>query len=381
MKLGWAITIYFFHRKFSTVLFTVFTVTLLGIYTGKIYAAAPCKLEVARMVSMQGVIELRRAQETIWQQANMNTTFCTGDMIRARSQSRAALRLSNDSMLRLDQRTSITFPELQEEKSTSLLDLFEGAIHIITRTPKPFKIRTPFVNASVEGTEFFVGVHEDNAEVVVYEGRVSVSNDLGSLVLNDHEAAITYKNQAPRKEIIIRPTDAVQWALYYPAILDYWQNNAVKTEQDVSVLIREAGRLLIVGQADEAKRNIQKVLQLEPNNSDAYALLAIIAVTQNEKDQALDLANKAITLNQESAAAYLALSYVQQAHFEIEAALESVQKAIILDPQNALAWVRAAELQMSVGYLDRALDAAQHAVNLSPDLAKTQTVLGFAHLL
>lgn len=333
------------------------------------------------MVSMQGVIELRRAQETIWQQANMNTTFCAGDMIRARSQSRAALRLSNDSMLRLDQRTSLTFPELQEEKSTSLLDLFEGAIHIITRTPKPFKIRTPFVNASVEGTEFFVGVHEDNAEVVVYEGKVSVSNDLGSLVLNDYEAAITYKDQAPQKEIIIRPTDAVQWALYYPAVADYWQNNKVKAEQDANALIREAGRLLTVGQADEAKRNVQQVLQLEPDNSDAHALLAIIAVTQNEKDQALDLATKAVTLDQQSAAAYLALSYIQQAHFEIEAALKSVQKASTLDSQNALAWARAAELLMSLGDLDRALDAAQHAVKLNPDLAKTQTVLGFAHLL
>lgn len=362
-------------------LFTVFTVTFWGIHIGKAHATTFCKLEVARIVSMQGIIELRRVQETKWQQAEMTTTLCAGDMIRARSQSRAALRLSNDSMLRLDQRTSITFPQLQEEKGASLLDLLEGAIHIITRTPKPFKIRTPFVNASVEGTEFFVGVHEDNAEVVVYEGRVSVSNDLGSLVLNDHEAAITFKDQAPRKEIIIRPTDAVQWALYYPAIADYWQRVEVKKAQDVGSLIQEAGRLLTVGQADEAKRNVQQVLQLEPNNSDAHALLAIIAVTQNEKNQALDLATKAVTLDQQSAAAYLALSYTQQAHFEIEAALKSVQKAVTLDSDNALAWARVAELQMSLGDLDRALDSAQHAVNLQPDLAKTQTILGFANLL
>ncbi|HQW54269.1 MAG TPA: FecR family protein, partial [Acinetobacter sp.] len=168
------------------------------------YAATTCKLEVARIVSIQGIIELRRAQQTIWQSVSLNTTLCAGDMIRARSQSRAALRLNNESMLRLDQKTSVTFPELQEEKSTSLLDLFEGAIHIITRTPRPFKVRTPFVNASVEGTEFFVGLNGDTAKVVVYEGRVSASNDLGNIVLNDHEAAVTVKDQAPRKEIIIR---------------------------------------------------------------------------------------------------------------------------------------------------------------------------------
>ena len=70
-------------------LFTVFTVIFWGIHIGKAYAATFCKLEVARIVSMQGIIELRRVQETRWQQADMNTTLCAGDMIRARSQSRA----------------------------------------------------------------------------------------------------------------------------------------------------------------------------------------------------------------------------------------------------------------------------------------------------
>jgi len=46
-----------------------------------------------------------------------------------------------------------------------------------------------------------------------------------------------------------------------------------------------------------------------------------------------------------------------------------------------LLWARLAELQMSIGDLDRALNAAQQAVDLNPDIAKTQTVLGYAYLL
>ncbi len=381
MKICCADTIYFFQRKLSIAIFTVTTVICWVAHIEISYAATTCKLEVARIVSIQGIIELRRAQQTIWQSVSLNTTLCAGDMIRARSQSRAALRLNNESMLRLDQKTSITFPELQEEKSTSLLDLFEGAIHIITRTPRPFKVRTPFVNASVEGTEFFVGLNGDTAKVVVYEGRVSASNDLGNIVLNDHEAAVTVKDQAPRKEIIIRPTDAVQWALYYPAISDYWLRDTNQKEAELSVLIQQAGHSLTVGQVDESKSKIKQVLALEPDNNDAYALLAIIAVVQNDKDQALVFANKAVTQNPDSAAAYLALSYTQQAHFEIEAALDSVKKVIALDAKNVLAWARLAELQMSLGDLDHALDAALYAVNLDPGLSKTQTLLGFAHLL
>ena len=52
-----------------------------------------------------------------------------------------------------------------------------------------------------------------------------------------------------------------------------------------------------------------------------------------------------------------------------------------MTPDNALAWARLAELQMSAGYLDRAIEAAQRAVELQPDLARTQTVLGFAYLV
>jgi tetratricopeptide (TPR) repeat protein len=51
-----------------------------------------------------------------------------------------------------------------------------------------------------------------------------------------------------------------------------------------------------------------------------------------------------------------------------------------LDRKNALAWARLAELWASFGRLDRALKAAQKAVDLQPDLARTQTVLGYAYL-
>lgn len=381
MKVGWEIAIYRCRKIFLLQIFYLLSISYCFFYINESHASSTCQFEVARIVSVQGMIELRRAQETIWQTANMNTVVCAGDMIRARSHSRAVLWLKNESVLRLDQKTSITFPGTREEKGISLLNLFEGAIHIITRTPKPFKIRTPFVNASVEGTEFFVGVLDDSTKVVVYEGRVAVTNDLGSVALNDHEAAITDNGQAPRKEIIIRPIDAVQWALYYPIILDYLHSNELTGENDTSALIRQASRLLTVGQAEEAKEVIQQALQVEPNNSDAHALLAIIAVTQNEKGLALDLASQAVMLNPKSAAAYLALSYTQQAHFEIEAALESTQKAQAFDANNALIWARLAELQMSLGDLDRALDAAHQAVNLNSKLARTQAILGFSHLL
>lgn len=363
--------------KLSVLVLTAVLLWSVLVLMGEAQATSLCREEAAFIVSLQGIVELRRANEVQWQQAGMDTILCAGDSIRVRTNSRAALRLRNDGMLRLDQKTSLTFPPAQTEPGKSLLDLFEGAIHIITRTPKPFKVRTPFVNASVDGTEFYVGLEQDTAKVVVYEGKVTASNELGSVALSDHEAAIATRDQAPRKEIIVRPADAVHWALYYPAIADYVHgDNAAAND-----VVRQTGRLLMTGQADEAQQLLMQTLKVEPNDGDVHALLAIIAVVQNEKAQALEYATRAVSLNPRSATALLAQSYVQQAHFDIEAALGSVQQALEHNAQQALTWARLAELQMSLGQLDHALEAAQQAVKLQPELAKTQTMLGFARLL
>ncbi len=366
--------------RISIVALIVTIISAILSFTSQTYAAEFCPT-MAQVVSVQGIVELRRANQANWRPAAMNTLLCAGDAIRARSHSRAALRLSNESMLRLDQKSTISFPTMQADKSTSLLDLLNGAIHVITRTPRPFRVRTPYVSAAVDGTEFFVEVDESSTRLIVYEGQVTASNDQGSLSLLDNEAAIIFKDQAPQKEVIIHPTDAVQWALHYPTIIDDLSGHSSQDIHSASFLIHQAGQLLTVGRVDEATNIIEQALRFESNNSGAHALQAIISVTQNDKEQALSFAMQAVELDSASSAAKLALSYAQQAHFYIEDALITTHEAVKLNSRNALAWARLSELQMSAGYIDRALDAAQQAVSLNPDIAKTHTVLGFAYLL
>jgi tetratricopeptide (TPR) repeat protein len=375
------------------------------------HAAEVCTPAVARVVSVQGNVELRRPQDADWQSAKLNATLCAGDIVRVHERSRAALLLSNETTLRLDQKTTLTLAGLDDQ--ASLLDLLTGALHVITRTPKPFKVKTPFLNANVEGTEFFVGVTEESAKVAVYEGRVTAANDQGSVVLASGEFAVVPRNSGPRKEVMVRPRDAVQWALYYPTIFDYRlgvgisgtpgeaalresielyrRGNLTETLSRLEnvpeglanprFLTYRAGLLLVVGRLDEAKPDIERALSLDPRSSDAYALQAVIALVEDDKDKALDLASKAVHFDPKSPTARLSLSYAHQAHFKIEDALTSVREAVNLDPQHALAWARVAELEMSTGRLDGALEAAQQAVTLNPSLAKTQSVLGFANLV
>lgn len=120
----------------------------------------------------------------------------------------------------LDQNTELAVSGLAADGATWLMELIGGAIHVLTRTPKPFKVDTPYMNASVEGTEFYVALQDTSARVGVFEGKVNVSNGQGNLVLAGNETAFVAKGAAPKQDITIKPRDAVQWALYYPPIID-----------------------------------------------------------------------------------------------------------------------------------------------------------------
>jgi tetratricopeptide (TPR) repeat protein len=376
-------------------------------------AKGPCEDWVARIVSVEGVVEVRRAGAAGWAKIERNDTICADDSVRVDANSRAAVEMSNETILRLDQHTTVTFSSVEKEE-TFLLKLLTGSVHFFSRTPRGIKVITPFVNAAVGGTEFFIKVEPDRTTVSVFEGKVTAANDAGSIAVAAGETALTLAGKPPVRHVAVHPLDAVQWALYYPPILDYrpadfaggsttgwealvrrsletyWGRDAAAALgslegapgdiTDPRFFTYRAALFVSVGRVEEAEADIRRALELDPADSHAFALRSVIAVVRNRKKDALDLARKAVELDPGSAAALVALSYAQQAHFDLDLALESLLRAVGLAPDNGLAWARLAELWLSTGRLDKALDAARHAVELNPGLARTQTVLGFAYL-
>ena len=386
-------------------------VTLL-LYPAGSRAATTCDPPIAKMVSVQGNVEVRRAGQAQSQPARLNDTYCPGDRIQVGEKSRADIALVNQPVLRLDQNTVITLAGLKDQRA-SVIDLARGALHFFSRLPRNLEVNTAFVNAGVEGTEGVVEVEADRTLITIFEGKVLVANAAGSLALADGQSAVAEKGRAPVMRTVVKPRDAVQWALYYPPVTYFrpedfqgaepWRGmarnsvdaymkgdyqrafDALKGAPDNITEPRffayRASLLLGVGRVDEAGPDLDRALKLNPNYSDALALQSIIAVVQNDKEKALGIAQKAVSADSKSAAALTALSYAQQANFNLEGARNSLQQAVQVDPNNALAWARLAELHMSFAELDDALAAAQKAVSLNPNLSRTQMVLGFAYLL
>ena len=150
--------------------------------------------------------------------AALDDRLCFGDTIRVGELARAALALANDSVLRFDQRTTLRLAG-EVETGRSLLDLLFGAVHFFSHRPRALEVDTPIANAAAEGTEFLVRARPERTEVVMLDGRVRLTTAEGEVLLASGDAGVAVAGAAPRREIVVRPRDAVAWALYYPPVL------------------------------------------------------------------------------------------------------------------------------------------------------------------
>ena len=137
-----------------------------------------CTPAIARIVSLQGDVEVQRGGAGSWSSVRrLDTIVCAGDRLRVAGLSRAALFLQPETLVRLDQNTTIslrqtadeTHVELYADEPTAGVEESQccGAVYLITRFPKKFKATTPHMNAAVEGTEFMVEASREASKLTV----------------------------------------------------------------------------------------------------------------------------------------------------------------------------------------------------------------------
>ncbi len=376
-------------------------------------ASKPCENIAGKFVSIEGKIEFGNDGQRERQLATLESSLCQNDMIYVGANSRAAVALVNEAVLRLDQNTTMRLVDVAAKpEKRSMLELVIGSFKSFSRPPRTFAVNTPYLNGSIEGTEFAMRVEGDSSLTTVYEGKVTTSNAQGKLTLQRGESAMAKAGKAPQPYLMVKPRDAVQWTLHYPPLFAVFGGSqeqipadaspAVKAalvsvakgdspgaleqlervasnERDTNFHLYRAALFLDVGRATEARADIDMALSKDPHASLAYALRAIIEVVGNDRQQALASAEKAVALKP-SAAAKMALSYVQQASFNLDAARNTLLSVVTEHPEEPLAWARLGELWLMFGNRDKALEAARKAEALAPDLSRTQTVLGFAAL-
>jgi tetratricopeptide (TPR) repeat protein len=401
----------FFTQRLSRFIPVVVLAGLLAPWAQAV-GAAECAPVVGRLVSVEGDVQLLRG--ATWRKATLNEPLCKEDNVSAGPRSRAAIALVNEAVLRLDESTTLKLLDVaQAEEKRSFLDLLRGAIQSFSRKPRLISVNTPYLNGSIEGTEFLVRAEAEQSTLTVFEGRVRAENPQGSVAVSTGEEAVAMAGKAPQVRTLVRPRDAVQWSLYYPPVLAVLGGGGSATipagaspalrdaleaagrgetmtalailervpeaDRDAQYFLYQGAILLSVGRVGEAQAAIDRALGKDPNAGLAYALRSIIEVVQNDRNAALADAERAVALSP-TAAAKIALSYALQATFQIEAARDTIRSAVEQHPDDPLALARLAELELMRGAPAEALANARKAKSMAPGLSRAELALGFSAL-
>ncbi len=349
--------------------YTLLLIALTGLSLAS-QARADCDEPVGRFVDIHGQVETQLVEGEDWSNASLNTELCEGSSIRVGAQSRAAIALVNDAVLRLDENTTMRLVNITEEEEQSLLDIIKGALHSFSRKPKKLMVNSPYLNGSIEGTEFVFRVTDEQSELTVFEGTVVAANDQGEASVTTGESVVAQQGQAPTARVLVNPRDEVNWGLYYPTIL-------INGEQSAGPQIIEISKLVESGRVNQAREKLEPLLASDDGL--AYALSSVINVALNQTTQALEDGARAVELAP-SAPSFIALSYAQQSNLDLESARATLQQANQDDPDNALVLARLAELNLMLGNRSDAVELAQQAVSLNSRFDNPQVVLGYAAL-
>ncbi len=216
-------------------------------------AAEICQQPIGRLVSIQGEAQVQHHGQTDWQVIMLEAKLCPGDMLRVLTNGRAAVVFDNETVLRIDQNSTIKFRPPPADNS-AILEIFRGILHIFSHQPHSLQVITPYVNGVVEGTEFLVSVDTAKSVITVFEGVVTAANQQGRMKLSSGQSAIAKNDSAPQAMAIVRPRYAVAWTLYYPDIID-------QSSSHVTDHIRLAAADLSRGRIDEARALLAKILR------------------------------------------------------------------------------------------------------------------------
>ncbi|HUL82451.1 MAG TPA: TonB-dependent receptor [Gammaproteobacteria bacterium] len=347
--------------------------------------ARDCEEHRADLVIAEGTIEVRRVGGSEWVGLALGETVCPGDSVRALAFSRATLRLSDQTLLRVDQQSTLTLAE-PDDAAGFLVKLVRGVIHVISRDPRSLSFSTPHVNAGLKGTEFDIRVDEadDRTEVAVLEGRVEVTNATGRIEVPSGFVATAHAGEMPKSTSIAEPIDLMRWASYFPAIVEGplpspGQEPSGALANDPHWLAARAAARLEHGDLAAAEADLAAASSRAPSDATVLALRAVAALGRNDIVSARASAQAAAS-SSPSPVALIALSLVRQADNDLAGALASARAALDIAPENAIAWARRADLELQLGDSSQSLDHARHAIGLQSSLGYAHSVLGFVLL-
>lgn len=349
------------------------------------------------ILTIEGRVETARRGTQEWTPAQTNQVLQAGDRLRTGPRSRATLRLSDLSVLRVNELTTLEVQPPQAPGAKPGLDLRAGAVYFFNRErPGQVEFRTPLASGAIRGTEFHLAVEADGTTVLtLLDGEVTLTAAAQTLALQSGEQGIVQPGQPPRKAPAVETINIIQWVLYYPAVLDPDELGLSAAEQQAlaeSLAAYRAGDLLqalaaypldrqpsseperlyraaVLLAAGQVEQWLASVRALTPETPLARALREVVAAVKGQTLPELP--------DPQSGSEWLARSYYHQSRADLEKARAAAAEATRLAPRFGPAWIRLAEMEFSFGQSERALAALDRGLSLAPRHAQAKALQGF----
>ena len=350
------------------------------------------------LITKEGIVEYLKPGTSNWISAEVNQTLATGQRLRTGERSRATVLLTDLSVLRINEVTTIEIQPPSPTNAQPTLDLRRGGVYFFNRDrPQEYQLRTPVASGGIRGTEFNADVADNGRTVLtLLDGAVELTSTAGGAVLlKSGEEGAVEQGRPPTKTAAINATNVIQWTLYYPAILDpkeipFSADETRSLSQSLSAYragdllaaadayraggapgsdaekLYAAALALVSGQVSKAEDLLQG---LRAGGTQAEALRELIAAV---KFQPFTRSSPA-----ETASALMAESYYQQSRSNLRAALDAARAAAAKSPDFSFAQARVAELEFSFGHSSEALAALDKSLAAGPRNAEALALKGF----
>ena len=261
--------------------------------------------------------------------------------------------------------------------------------------PRELEVRTPAATGALRGTEFVMRVATGGrTQVTMFDGEVELANSAGSVLLRSGEQGEAEPGKAPHKTAVIEATNIIQWALYYPGVLDPRELDLTDEEQHVvsaSLAAYRQGDLLgalekypsryrpqqlrgsftglrcswlldgLKTRGTDADNNQGRIWSGCLGANDCCGEISRMDAEQNLKPpengwRNLIMSNRGPILRVRSQAA---------------------KKATEISPEFGFAWARVAELEFSFGRTPQAIKDVEHSLALAPRNAQAHALKGY----
>jgi hypothetical protein len=319
------------------------------------------------LLEVENEVQVLRAGAVTWDPGSASQILYPGDQIRTAERSRALLRLANQTTLRIGELTVLRIPEAQR-KGIVTLDLFRGVLYFFRRDKRElFEIQTTTVSAVVRGTEFTIEHDEQTgSSVVLLAGELSLSNEFGSIELRSGESAVAEPGQSPRPTAVLDLLWAVQWCLYYPAIVDPDELTWSPTELDLLSEVLDAYRSGDLQAAAVLWPTTRPLDTTDGESASAKILRAAVLLAVGGVAEAEILLSDETVLDSDRGTSAGFIGLALRSMMDIVRLRES---GPVRPPYLATEWLAESYARQSVGDLNGARRAAFEACRVSPGFA------------